>query len=60
MHINTINSLFGDMGIDVDSKGLDFENVPDIYQDVEVEKSMNQCLANLHIEENCVFNLNDT
>jgi hypothetical protein len=55
-----INSLFAYMGIDVDSKGLNPENISNIYQDVEVEESMNQCLANFHIEENCVFNLSDT
>jgi hypothetical protein len=60
MHINTINSLFVDMGIDVDSKGLNFENVPDIYQDVEVKDNMSQYLANFHIEENYVSSLNDT
>jgi hypothetical protein len=60
MHINTIDSLFVDMGIDVDSKGFNIKNVPHIYQDVEVEENMGQCLINLHIGENCVFNLNDT
>jgi hypothetical protein len=49
-----------DMGIDVDSKGFNLKNVLDIYQDVEVEDNMSQCLANLHIEKNYVFNLNDT
>jgi hypothetical protein len=54
-----INFLFGDMEIDVDSKGLNPENIPDIYQDVEVEESMSQCLANFHIEENYVLNFSD-
>ncbi len=59
MHCNMINFLFGDMEIDVDSKGLNPENIPDIYQDVEVEESMSQCLANFHIEENYVLNFSD-
>ncbi len=60
MHTNMVNSLFANMGINVDSKGFNPENILDTYQDVEVEDNMNQCLANLHIEENCVLNLIDT
>ncbi len=54
-----INSLFADMGTNVDSKGFDLENILDIYQDVEIKENMSQCLANLHIEENRVLNLNN-
>ncbi len=43
--------------MDVNLKALNPKIINDIY--VEVEESMNQCLINLHIEDNCVIDLND-
>ncbi len=58
-HINIINSLFVNMEMDVNLKGLNPKIINDIYLDVEVEESMNQCRINLRIEDNCVLDLND-
>jgi hypothetical protein len=47
------------MEMDVNLKGLNPKIINDIYLDVEVEESMNQCRINLRIEDNCVLDLND-
>jgi hypothetical protein len=39
MHIKYKQLFVCDMGTNVDSKGFDLENIPNIYQDVEVEES---------------------
>ncbi len=45
--------------MDINLEGLNPKIINDIYFDVEVKESMNRCLINLHIEDNCVLDLND-
>jgi hypothetical protein len=44
------------MGIDVDLRGLNHENVPNIYLDGWIKENMSFFLFNIHIEDNHVPN----